>query len=88
MNAAAGQCYHCGLQNQAGVACSAQVAGEVRQFCCPACKAVASLIEAGGLSAFYKHQVPSLQPPVLPDQASAYAAYDDPEFQAGFVCLD
>lgn len=55
----AGACYHCGLPLIAGHIFSRESGGEIQQFCCPACRAVASTIFASGLGNFYRYNTPS-----------------------------
>ncbi len=80
-----GHCFHCGLANIGPQQFSAKVGGELREFCCPACRSVATLIDSGGLSAFYQHHQPSQLRAELATAANEFSAFDDKEWQAGFV---
>jgi Cu2+-exporting ATPase len=70
-------CFHCGEPIPAGVDCKSLADGALRQFCCPGCLSVASLIERQGLARFYDFRsVPSMRPQA-PDPA--WAISDRPE---------
>ncbi|HUH39154.1 MAG TPA: heavy metal translocating P-type ATPase, partial [Spongiibacteraceae bacterium] len=75
-----GACFHCGLPASAefrGV-----IGGQARQFCCPACLAVAEAISGDGLGSYYQQREGLGTRPEAPD---SYAAFDDPAFQQQFV---
>jgi hypothetical protein len=47
-------CFHCGLPVPAGQRWLASVLGEIRDFCCGGCRAVAEAISRGGLDDYYR----------------------------------
>lgn len=76
-------CYHCGLPNPKSGNFNLEIKGEIREFCCPGCLAVASTIEQCGLDSFYRFR--SASPP-RPDSVSAVEqSWDLPEMQQGYV---
>src|SRR6266545_4370781 len=50
----AATCFHCGLPAAAGGRWRGSVLGQVREFCCAGCQAVARAISAGGLEDYYR----------------------------------
>ena len=80
-------CYHCALPVPPGSRFTATVLGEIREFCCPGCQAVAEAIVAGGLESYYQHRSEaSANPEALPVQLTEeLALYDRPEVQKPFV---
>lgn len=78
-------CFHCGLGIDPGVRHTLVVAGEPRQFCCAGCAAAAAAIAGAGLDDYYRLREGAPARPVAEAGAEAYRAYDDPEFQRGFV---
>ena len=85
-HAAAAPCWHCGLPVTTGDRFSAEIEGDTRRFCCPACLTVAETIVAGGLGSYYRYREGSgLRPEAAPDPS---AAYDDPDLQQRFVRRD
>ena len=83
-------CFHCALPVPPGNRFNAVVLGEIREFCCPGCKAVAQAIVEGGLESYYSHRSEaSTNPQTLPAQlADEQALYDRPDVQAPFVRHD
>ncbi|MFO0689945.1 MAG: heavy metal translocating P-type ATPase [Myxococcota bacterium] len=49
-------CFHCGLEIPDGAPLFAQVLGERRAMCCIGCRAAAEMLEAQGLSDWYRHR--------------------------------
>lgn len=91
-------CFHCGLPLVAGSIFSGELGGDERQFCCPACRAVASTIFDSGLGSFYRFNEPSGQASesTLVDESFARLddasiqqqhVVDDPEGEAGVVAV-
>ena len=80
-------CFHCGLPVPAGSRFVAPVLGEIREFCCPGCQAVAEAIVSGGLESYYRHRSePSANPEALPQVLTdELALYDRAEVQQPFV---
>lgn len=81
-------CFHCGLPVVAGDQFCAELDGEQRHFCCPACRAVATTIVDSGLSSFYRYRTVS---DVIPDAEvinETFAAFDEAEFQQRYVRME
>ncbi|UWF51173.1 heavy metal translocating P-type ATPase [Pseudomonas sp. N3-W] len=80
-------CYHCALPVPAGSRFTAAVLGQIREFCCPGCQAVAEAIVAGGLESYYQHRSEaSANPEALPVQlVDELALYDRADVQKPFV---
>lgn len=80
-------CFHCGLPCDEPPRFTATVNGVEQPMCCPGCKAVCELIEAGGLGQFYQQRT------ALNEQAASVDAvkrqqlqlYDDAAIQRSFV---
>lgn len=49
-------CFHCGLPIPPGVRIEATVAGAARPMCCIGCRAVAEMLDAQGLAAWYQRR--------------------------------
>jgi Cu2+-exporting ATPase len=83
-------CFHCALPVPPGNRFNAVVLGEIREFCCPGCQAVAQAIVEGGLESYYSHRSEaSTNPQTLPAQLlDEQALYDRPDVQAPFVRHD
>jgi Cu2+-exporting ATPase len=84
------QCFHCGLPIPAGTDHAAIIDGEARAMCCPGCAAVAELIVASGLAAYYRYrQAPggSLAERSA-DAVRELLRYDEPALQRGVVSDD
>ncbi|WP_235015429.1 heavy metal translocating P-type ATPase [Oceanicoccus sp. KOV_DT_Chl] len=81
-------CYHCGLGVVAGADYCADLAGESRHFCCPACREVAQLIAANGLTSFYQYRTPALEAPGQQLLDECFVAFDDADFQQRYVTGD
>lgn len=78
------ECFHCGLPIRANERFSLMVDGVSRQFCCPACRAVAEIIVAGGFGAYYqRHQTTGVAARTV--AAGSYAAFDGERFQRQHV---
>jgi Cu2+-exporting ATPase len=75
-------CLHCG-----------QPAPENADFCCPGCRAVYEMLDAQGLGDFYRMRdrfggerpAGPIDGEALAESASAYAHYDEPEFQTRYA---
>ena len=80
-------CYHCALPVPPGSRYTAVVLGQLREFCCPGCQAVAEAIVAGGLESYYQHRSEaSANPQALPVQlVEELALYDRADVQKPFV---
>ncbi|MEH6910657.1 MAG: heavy metal translocating P-type ATPase [Oceanicoccus sp.] len=79
------ECFHCGLPVAAGDQFCAELDGEQRHFCCPACRAVATTIVASGLSSYYQYRTVSDFAPDSDTIKETFAAFDDAEFQHRYV---
>ncbi len=82
-------CFHCGLPIRRDEGRSLHIGGGPRVFCCAGCEAAACAITGAGLDAYYRlrDEATGRPAPDLSD-AVAFAAYDDPAFQASFVVTD
>lgn len=74
-------CFHCGLP--AHEQYSATVDGELRNFCCVGCQAVAMAIVEGGLGDFYQYRESTN--PKVKEVSLAYLEYDLDEVQADII---
>ncbi|WP_240924028.1 heavy metal translocating P-type ATPase [Mariprofundus ferrooxydans] len=80
------RCFHCGLPATGASACSGEVAGEERLFCCSGCLSVCQVIHEAGLDSFYqriKKQEASMEPP--PGEPADLDQYALQEVQQEFV---
>lgn len=83
-------CFHCRAPLPDGDGLAVEVGGVARRVCCPGCQAAAGHITAAGLDEFYQHRA-VVAPPrarAAPPDAAAFADYDEPQFQAGFVARE
>ncbi len=85
----AATCFHCGLPVTPDEGRTLRVAGEARSFCCTGCEAAAHAITGAGLEAYYRlREQATGRPARVVSDPDAFAAYDDPAFQASFVVTD
>jgi len=83
-------CYHCGGELPLNTPYSVNLKGQLRQFCCAGCMAIAQTIHGQGLDAFYARRIPLGGKPEglsglsdqVPDQL---LAYDDPLLLSRFT---
>ena len=79
-------CFHCGLPVPAQGGRRALLDGQWREFCCPGCEAVATVILEQGLGDYYRVRA-SL--PARPEDGATtrddLSVYDNPDVQATFV---
>jgi len=71
-------CYHCGLPVLCGERYTLTIAGENHSLCCPACKAVAETIVAGGFANYYRYRAENSAQPA---DNTDFSAFDQPELQ-------
>jgi len=85
--APAAVCFHCALPIPAGADLHATIGGTRRAMCCPGCVAVAEIIAASGLDAYYRfRELPAGTPEEpTPARAAELARYDHPALQRTFV---
>lgn len=76
-------CYHCGLSNPKNGNFKLEIKGEIREFCCPGCQAVAGTIEQCGLDSFYRFR--SSSPPRPESTSAVEQSWDLAEMQQGYV---
>ncbi len=88
--AEAATCFHCELPIPRGTRFSAAIGGTPRAMCCPGCVAVAELIAASGLDAYYRYRDRPAETPAAPSPEFALelARYDHPALQRTFVRRD
>ncbi len=74
-------CFHCGLPNPPSEDYSSKVLGEVQNFCCAGCLAIAETLTANGLTDFYRFRDASSQKPedLIPQEIRDIEALDTPE---------
>jgi Cu2+-exporting ATPase len=78
------ECFHCGLPVPPGKPWRAGVLGEIRDFCCGGCRAVAEAISRGGLDDYYRLRTrPAPTPEARND--SDDRLFDREDFQTTFV---
>ena len=77
-------CFHCGLPIPPGQRWLANVLGEIRDFCCGGCRAVAEAISSGGLDDYYRLRTGTAPTATLRDDADD-RLFDREELQASFV---
>jgi Cu2+-exporting ATPase len=77
-------CFHCGLPVPAGKPWRASVLGEIRDFCCGGCRAVAEAISRGGLDDYYRLRTENA-PTATSRDDSDDRLFDREDFQASFV---
>ena len=80
-------CYHCALPIPAGQPFNCQLNGQLRQFCCPACMAVASTIVGAGLGSFYQFQTKQSERVDGELLSDDFSAFDNEQFQASHITL-
>ncbi|MFT5419510.1 MAG: Cu2+-exporting ATPase [Candidatus Endobugula sp.] len=76
-------CYHCGLPVIHPQAHTQIISQQPREFCCPSCQAVATMIHQGGLDQFYQYRSELNRRPT--QMADSFSLYDREDIQAGFV---
>lgn len=83
-------CYHCALPIPPGTSFAATIGGTARAMCCPGCVAVAELIAASGLDAYYRFRERPADTPAVPspERTAELARYDHPSLQRTFVRRD
>ncbi len=83
-------CFHCGLPIPRGLTLFADVLGEPRPMCCIGCRAVAEMLEAQGLSAWYRRRegTTGIRGPFLPDLDDQFAYLESPALEEEFVESD
>jgi Cu2+-exporting ATPase len=83
-------CFHCGLPIPPGFRLSARVLAEFQPMCCIGCVAVAELLEAQGLSDWYRRRegVPGVRAAELPEVRERVAYLETPELEQGYVDHD
>lgn len=76
-------CYHCGLPVARAQEFTYVINDQPREFCCPSCQAVATVIHEGGLDKFYQYRS---QLNRRPEQLQAsFTLYDREDIQKDFV---
>ncbi|MGB0722092.1 MAG: heavy metal translocating P-type ATPase [Gammaproteobacteria bacterium] len=87
----AGGCFHCGLPLDPSYTGDLLILGQVREFCCPGCRAVAEAITDAGMEEFYSHRRArpvtggTVGAEELPAVISRLAFYDHPQVQNSFA---
>ena len=80
-------CFHCGLPIPKGLTLFADVLGEARPMCCIGCCAVAEMLEAQGLSEWYRRRkgATGFRGPFLPDLDDQFAYLESPALEEEFI---
>lgn len=78
-------CFHCGLNVPAGTCFQASIDGQMAEFCCPGCEAVAMAIVDGGLEHYYQYRTANNLKPASEPQR--FDVFDNPVVQEDFVDL-
>jgi Cu2+-exporting ATPase len=78
-------CYHCSEPVPRGLRVFARIADRDEPVCCVGCKAVAELIHANGLSAYYQFRSRPDADAGLRQQPSAWAHYDADDMQSRYL---
>lgn len=83
-----GDCYHCGEPVPRGLGIEACIDGRATAVCCAGCKAVAELIHAQGLGAWYTFRSdPGVAAGLRPEPAT-WAHYDGDDLRSRYVHRD
>ncbi|MBK7948961.1 MAG: heavy metal translocating P-type ATPase [Deltaproteobacteria bacterium] len=80
-------CFHCGLEVPEGEPLFAQVLGERRAMCCIGCRAAAEMLEAQGLSDWYRHRAspPGARAKTLEAVRDESGILESKEIEAAFL---
>lgn len=83
-------CFHCGLAIPDGIGLSARVLGESRPMCCIGCRAAAEMLEAQGLSDWYRRRasLPGSAARTLDAIRDENSPLEAPEIEASFLTGD
>ena len=83
-------CFHCGLDIPEGTRLSAQVLGALRPMCCIGCRSAAEMLEAQGLSEWYRRRAsfPGAPARTLEAVRDANGALETPEIEASYLIRD
>ena len=76
-------CYHCGLPVDKVGEFVLSIQQQARDFCCPGCLAVATIINDDGLEQFYQFRSQLNRKPK--QQKDSFALYDRDDIQQSFV---
>lgn len=80
-------CFHCNEPVLCGDEFQTLINGQPETMCCPGCQAVSQAIIDAGLTNYYKYRTEpgKRQNALVPEELSAFSAYDLDEVQADFV---
>ncbi|HLT91421.1 MAG TPA: heavy metal translocating P-type ATPase [Woeseiaceae bacterium] len=78
-------CYHCAEPVPPGAPYRATIDGREEPVCCAGCQAVAELIHAQGLEAYYRFREAPSPAEVLRPEASEWSRYDAPDLTHRYV---
>ena len=79
------ECFHCGEKLDIGLNFQTIIEGKKRSMCCPGCLAVAEMIAAQGMGAFYDRRTHYAPLPDLELLDSKFTAYDDPTIRETLI---
>jgi Cu2+-exporting ATPase len=83
IQAATSDCYHCGLPVAKAGEFALNIQQQLREFCCPGCLAVATIINDDGLEQFYQYRSQLNRRPK--QQQESFTLYDRDDVQQSFV---
>ncbi len=78
-------CFHCGLSVPAAESVRQTLNGQVENFCCPGCAAVAAAIHQAGLDNYYTLRTEKGRKANPDTSSNNYEVYDHPSVQQSFV---
>lgn len=83
-------CFHCGLDIPGDTRLSARVLGELQPMCCIGCRAAAEMLEAQGLSEWYRRRAsfPGAPARTLEAVREANGPLETPEIEAAYLIRD
>ncbi len=83
-------CFHCGLDVPEGTRLSARVLGELHPMCCIGCRAAAEMLEAQGLSEWYRRRasLPGAPARTLEAVRDENGPLETPEIEASYLIRD
>lgn len=86
-DAAAGDCFHCGLPVPSQTRFRVVIDGSEHRLCCHGCEAVAQAIVASGLTDYYRHRttISRRAEDLVPEQLRGLELYDRADLQQSFV---
>ena len=78
-------CYHCGLSLAPDASFQADIAGDIKSFCCHGCLSVCEAIHQAGLQSFYQKTADQKQLKPPPEIKEHFDDFDQDEIQVAYV---